>query len=507
MKTAIDRFYIPQRQSRVAIGIILIKFVRVTVKTFWPILLSLFLGGRNNDSFQTVTGYLVLAIAAINLSGSLLTYFRFYFFLKNGEVIIDKGVLRRTKTNIPFERIQTINLRQNLLHRLFDVVSLEIDTAGAKKSELIIDALCKEDAESLRSFILKEKTQQAAIESMVEKEAKGEESSQTVLHLKLSDLFKVGISQNHLKSMALLFAFMLPILNQTRQNGEILLEYIVRLISGKPFDEEMVFNAGWKVLFASALIVLFVSLVYSLVRTVLDNYGLRLYVGKKGIKLVKGLLNRQECTVNKEKVQLIRWSDNLIRRVFSMFTLQIEQASSVDAGRLKSKIKVPGSYRVQVNAVVKAVFPAEYYREEKQHRPDKLLKNRLFLFLGGIPCALGLATFYYIQWQAFLFLIWGLFIRIIVSAYYNKRSFEVNDELLKNNRGTFGHIYELIQLYKVQAVQLRQSWYQRRKQLATVRLFTTAGAVVRIPFLPLKQAQALENFVLYRIESDKRQWM
>ncbi|OEK02095.1 hypothetical protein BFP97_11430 [Roseivirga sp. 4D4] len=501
MEMTIDQYYTPQRQSRVAIGIILIKFLRMTIRSFWPILLSFFIGGRNNDSFGMIIGYIALGFAAFNLIGSVLTYFRFYFHIEEGAFIIDKGILKRTKTNIPFERIQTINFKQNLLHQIFGVVSLEIDTAGAKKSELTIDALKKEDAEALRSFILKEKAQIESPLESTETDVAIEEDEQIVLHLGVSDLFKVGVSQNHLKSMGILFAFVFSTLNEVTEDVP---ELIADELSGY---DQTILNTGWVMFFASVIIVGIISFLYSLITTVLRNYDLKLSIKQGGLKLVKGLLNREEISVNKKKVQVISWSDNPIRMMFKMFTLQIEQASSAEADQLKSKIKVPGSYQTQVDSVVKAVFPEEFYRPEERHHVSKLLKYRLFVFIGLFPTLIGAGiSYYFIEWEALYFLIWGLFIWLTVSAYYRKRTYEVNDEFLKNNRGTFGHIYELTQLYKVQSVQIKQSWYQRRKRIATVVLSNAAGAL-KVPFIPIEQAEALESFILYGVESDQREWM
>ncbi|OEK06393.1 PH domain-containing protein [Roseivirga misakiensis] len=503
MEATLSKFSIPQRQSRVAIGIILIKFIRITVKSFWPILLSFFLGGRNSDSFGQIIGYIALGFAAFNLIGSILTYFRFYFYLEEGAIIIDKGILKRTKTNIPFERIQTINFKQNILHQIFGVVSLEIDTAGAKKSELTIDALNKEDAEELRNYILTEKAQITTEESTPEEIEKAvlDEKEEEVLHLSVPDLFKVGVSQNHLRSMALLFAFVFSILNELNQNIPELVEDEL-----STYNDE-VFNTGWIVFLITSIIVIILSFIYSLVTTLLTNYDLRLSLRKGGLKLVKGLLNREEISVNKKKVQIVSWSDNPIRMLFKMFTLQIEQASSADVDQLKSKIRVPGSYQQQVDAVIKTVFPEEYYREETKHSVNKLLKYRIFFFLGALPAlAAGGSTFFFLEWESLYFLIWAVIVWLITSLYYRKRSFEINDELLKNNRGTFGHHYEITQLYKVQSVEVKQSWYQRRKQLANIVLYTAAGSV-KIPFIRLDQAEALENFILYRVESDRREWM
>lgn len=501
METRIDQYFTPQRQSRVAIGIILIKFLRMTIRSFWPILLSFFIGGRNNDSFGTIIGYIALGFAAFNLIGSVLTYFRFYFHIEEGAFIIDKGILKRTKTNIPFERIQTINFKQNLLHQIFGVVSLEIDTAGAKKSELTIDALKKEDAEVLRNFILKEKAQIESPPQGTTEDTILEEDERVVLHLGVADLFKVGVSQNHLKSMGILFAFVFSTLNEVTED---IPELIADELSGY---DQVILNTGWIMFFASVIIVGIISFIYSLITTVLGNYDLKLSIKQGGLKLVKGLLNREEISVNKKKVQVVSWSDNPIRMMFKMFTLQIEQASSAEADQLKSKIKVPGSYQAQIDSVVKAVFPEEFYRAEERHKVSRLLKFRLFVFIGLIPTLIGgVTSYFFMEWEALYSLLWALFIWLTVSAYYRKRSYEINDEFLRNNRGTFGHIYELTQLYKVQSVQIKQSWYQRRKRIATVVLSNAAGAL-KVPFISIEAAEALESFILYRVESDQREWM
>ena len=502
METSQHKFSQPTRQSSIAIGIILIKFIRMSIRAFWPLLLSFFIGGKaGGDTFETVIGYVALGIAAINLGGSILTYFRFYFQLDDNAIIIDKGILKRTKTNIPFERIQTINFKQNILHQLFNVVSVEIDTAGAKKSEISIDALKKEDANQLRDYILAEKAQiiaetteiaEAEIESAREVE-------QQILHLGPLDLLKVGVSQNHLRSMALIFAFVFTTLNQSTDDVE---NFVSRQFD--QYEHYMVDNLLFVFLFSTVL-VLIISFIFSLVNSILKYYELKLSIHKKGLKLVRGLLNREEITVNRNKVQIISWSDNPIRRAFKMFTLKIAQASSTEAAP-KSNIRVPGSYSEQVSKVIYTVFPEEQYHFDFDHRVSPIIKIRLWLFLGIMPTLLGLLTYFQMGTDALYFLIILPLSWSIISLYYSKRSYEINHEFIKSNGGIFGKSHDLTQLHKVQAVRIKQSIYQRRKQLASLVLYTAAGHIT-LPFIEVMKARTLENFILYRVESDQREWM
>jgi putative membrane protein len=497
-------FSTPQRQSKVAIGIILIKFIRMTVRAFWPILLSFFIGGRNNSSFEEWLGYLAIGFAAFNLIGSILTYFRFYFHLENDAIVIKKGLLKRTHTNIPFERIQTINFKQNILHQIFNVVSVEIDTAGAKKSEISIDALKKDDAEALREFILAEKDQiiaeNAGEESDIPQE-KEPEKSERILHLKPIDLLKVGVSQNHLRSMGIIFAFVFTTVEQFTDDWTDTVANQVDQYNG--FLPENTFL----IFLISAILVLIISFLFSLVNTVLKYYDLSLSINKNGLKIVRGLFNREEISINKSKVQIISWSENPIRRMFKLYTLQIEQASSAEASQLKSKIRVPGSYMEQVTRVVTTVFPKEFFRDELRYGVSIHLKHRLFFFLGILPALLlGTVLWFSVSWQALYALLLLPAVWYMVTLYYRKRSFELNSELLRNNAGIFGNSHDLMQIHKVQAVRIKQSWYQHRKSLASVQLFTAAGHIT-IPFIRLELAQELENYILYRAESDGRKWM
>ena len=500
MENKIPDFSKPSRQSSVAIGIILIKFIKITFRTFWPVLISFFIGRKTGGSnFESVIGYVAIGIAALNLGGSIMTYFRFYFHIDKNAMVIDKGILKRSKVNIPFERIQTINFKQNILHRIFNVVSLEIDTAGAKKSEISIDALKKEDAEALRDFIISEKEllindSPAAVE--VEPENLLEEE---ILHLTPMDLIKVGISQNHLRSMALIFAFVFTTFNES---SDLISDFIADKF--EQYESTMVNNAFLPILLL-IIAVLIISFLFSLINSILKFYELNLSINKTGLKLIRGLLNREEITISKNKIQIISWSTNPLRKMFSMFTMKITQASSTEANK-KSNITLPGSYQHQIDKILKAVFSEEQPDYEPEHKLSKLLKLRLFLFFGVIPLIIGAAVFYSEGVQALALLIIPIVSWLIIGLYHKKRSFQVNYEFLKNNTGIFGRTHELSQLHKIQAVRIKQSWYQKRKKLATVLLFTAAGQL-KIPFIELDKANQLENFILYRVESDKREWM
>lgn len=500
MESTVDRFLEPRRQASIAIVIILIKFLRGSVKAFWPIALSFFIGGNDRDTWEGYLAIFLIGISILNLGGSVLTYFRYFIQIKDDAVIIDKGILKRSKTNIPFERIQSVNFKQNLIHQFFGVVSIEIDTAGASKAELTIDALDKDDADIFRDQIMQAKSRMQTVEASKAVEVDEKSQDKIILHLSVPDLFKIGLSQNHLRSMAILVGFSFTILNDINEN-----------FNGVVEDEltgftDFISNSQWLIFLIFTLAIFIISFAYSLVMTTLRDFDLKLSLNKKGLKLIKGLLNREEISINKNKIQIISWSDNPLRRLFKMWTLGLEQASSDEASKLKSRIKVPGCYIEQIERVVSNVFPESKGAISSHHKVSILLKYRLLFFVSTLPFLISLLSIYKLDWQALWLTLWPILSGIYIELYYRKRSFDINSETFQNNKGAFGKKKELTQIHKIQAIEITQSWYQRRKNLANLHVFTAAGSI-RVPFISIEKALALEKYVLYRVETDTREWM
>ena len=126
------------------------------------------------------------------------------------------GLIGIEKTTIPFDKVQAIHYEQNLVHKLFNVTRLIIDTAGSGEKEFKIDALSVADAEAVKNIILEKKKSLVTVTVDLDTHdsnpvIKTESSSLIILHLGLKDLLKAGLFHNHLQSLgwviALVFGF------------------------------------------------------------------------------------------------------------------------------------------------------------------------------------------------------------------------------------------------------------------------------------------------------------
>jgi putative membrane protein len=139
---------IPPRRQQPAV--IFLDAVRGLGALVVPVLILLFT--REGDRQQQV----ILAISAVYIVGSLIFQFvawrHFTFEVIGSDLRVRSGVLERKERLVPLERIQSVDLHETLLQRLFGVVGVRVETAagGSEAADVKIDALTREDAEHLR---------------------------------------------------------------------------------------------------------------------------------------------------------------------------------------------------------------------------------------------------------------------------------------------------------------------------------------------------------------------
>lgn len=223
--------------------------------------------------------------------------------------------------------------------------------------------------------------------------------------------------------------------------------------------------------------------------------------------MVGGLFTRQEVSANLRKIQFLRWTSSPLMRVFKMVSsVRLLQAASVAVSR-KLAVAVPGCYEPHLQAIRQAWFPEESSLAHEEHGVSKRIIRRQFIFNGLLPVvALTALTFNVLGSAIWILLLWlPLAWWASVRFHRNWRWF-VSEEGLRLAWGVFNQKQALLQWYKVQAVSIRQSPFFRRVGLANLTLHTAAGAV-SVPFIPVEKAKAVRDFVLFKVETDRRKWM
>jgi len=110
------------------------------------------------------------------------------------------------------------------------------------------------------------------------------------------------------------------------------------------------------------------------------------------------------------------------------------------------------------------------------------------------------------SWWALLILGWIPVVWFFARIYYKKWRYAISPRGVYLTKGILGERAAILRWYKVQSVNLKQSPFQQRKELATLE-FSTAGGNLTLPYISLTQAKKLKDYVLYVVEKSKEDWM
>ena len=508
MKKSDDQFSVPQRQSYVAILQILYKTIKIIVKMIWPVLLIFIVKGSKGKSDYFL--YATIGIALLVMIYSIINYFKFVFYVDEDELIQESGIIGRKKISIPFDRIQSINLEQNMIHRMFNVVKLKIDTAGTSKKEVEIDAIHRDTAESLRTILLANKNKSKAKENgdNVRTEKAIEPSSppvRKIMHLSPLQLVKAGLVENHIRSLGLIIASGFWLMSELDDLGIDLREY------GEKLPIAMV---GLSILVGLMIFGLVVLVLICLVRMVIVNFDLSFLRTPSGFKITKGLFTRRSISARDIKVQSVAWKDNILQKLIGIYDLTLRQAG-MSSHNEESGIHIPGIGLHHIKYVTQELYPHEDFTSIEMHKVSRSWMNRKIFFSVLIAIIFIIAGYFsqhlfQSRLTSFFVVSLGIFILLLfpIKAWlaYKKTSFGYNEEMLRINGGEFGDTSFIAPIYKTQVIKLSQSPFQRARQLYTLTLYNASGSV-SIPYIPSPTAWHLTNFIAHKVKTDKRKWM
>ena len=114
-----------------------------------PLIAVFVFGGSKGEQWQFLgmLAGVVLGVVAV------VQYFTYRYGVIGDELVIRAGILHRNRRHIPLARIRNVSLQQNLLHRLFHVAEVRLESAGGTGAEATMRVLSLDAARSLAVLI------------------------------------------------------------------------------------------------------------------------------------------------------------------------------------------------------------------------------------------------------------------------------------------------------------------------------------------------------------------
>lgn len=450
----------------------------------------------------------VLAIGAV----ALLRYWFFRFRFEEDRVLIRQGFLKRIALDLPFERVQGINVERSLVDRMLGLVTVRLDTAGTIVAEGRLPAVSNELADWLGTRVDGGHLPDAAPTPS---------TGRPLLRLTFGDMLRIGLADRK----ALVVAAALGALAQAAEPFQDVIVSVFDSLLTVAADLGTVGQAVAVGLLSFT--VLSVLLVAGVASAFLRYYNFTLWRQGTALRSRGGLFTQKEVVVKTAKIQQITLSRNLVLHWFGRYrfgalpagampapdregTPNMESAENLRAPLLDDSLAETLRRRIfgrEARGLTLLPGDPAFTHVSPYYIRALVLRICVLSFLGGAilflirggPAAIASVPF------GLWCLSWTVSSTLAALQSWRRRGYLHDDEGLASRRGLVGSRVDACLFRKVQSVTLRQSPLQRRKGLATLELHLSSGAVM-VPYIAHETAARLRDYILYKVESNRLRW-
>ena len=494
----ITDFSQPIRQSTKGIIIIFAFNAYNFVRRFFVLFIAFGVSLARKKTFASLTPEIILlviiGILLVLLILAVLRYLNFKFYISKDDFHLATGIINKDNTIIPKSKIQNVYIKQNFLQQLINVVSLNIETAGDNKSEISIKALDKPTALELKKQLFNKTHLKEDLSTELE-------TNNVFFKVSLKRLFLEGVSQNHLRSFAIIASFVFGLFYEFKDYFRDL-KVEKRIEDTIHFDEDNVISV---ILLLSAFLVvsILISLLFSVIKTVVANFNLEVVQNQKTIEINKGLFNKVSLSLTPSRIQNIVITTNRIKHYFGLHTLSVKQAM-VNAKQSKNFVIIALEKEQLKHLVDKLLI--NYKSDIEQSKPRWYYKRILALYMLVLIVVLNIPVFVFGNGMWYINIALIVFAVLYIKITYRKSYYKIDDEFITIGSGFVDTTTNILEIHKIQAVKLKQSIFQKRRQISSV-IISTASKSVKIPYVSEAEAHSIYDYLLFKVESQDRDWM
>ena len=444
------------------------------------------------------------ALVAAGIGGAIalaliyeFAYYRRYEYTFTDDTFdIESGVLNRREREIPYGRVQNVDISRNVIQRLLGLSAINLETAGGGSTEAAIRYVTADAAATIQDEIRRRKRgddqrrrtgteptddtegdtadgDSEATDSAATREF-DDPDEELLFEISPSELALAGILSFDPRVPGLLFALF---------TGSI------PFVSPVVPEPAAVATTGLNptlVLFVMGVVLLVglvvLSWVVGAISAVVNYWGFRLTRSETELRYERGLLQRYSGTIPFEKIQTVTISDNPLKRRAGYATLAVETAGYApgQANDRGSEAAVPIAGHDRIRRLAAEIDGCE---TDGFNQPPKRIRRRyLARYLIALAGVTGLLYAASISVTRLAALPWylplvGVFLAPIAAHYkWLHRGYRLGTNHLVTRNGVWNRETKRVPYHRLQTVIDSRTLFQRRWRVATV-IGDTAGSL------------------------------
>ena len=433
---------------------------------------------------------------ALALAYEFAYYRRYQYTFTDDTFDIESGVLNRREREIPYGRVQNVDISRNIIQRLLGLSAINLETAGGGSTEAAIRYVTADAATTIQDELRRRKRgddqrRRTGAEAADSAERDGtdgdseatdsattrevdEPNEELLFEISPSELALAGILSFDPRVPGLLFAvftgsipFVSPVVPEPAA------------VATTGLDPTLVLFVMGVVLLVGLVVL---SWVVGAISAVVNYWGFRLTRSETELRYERGLLQRYSGTIPFEKIQTVTISDNPLKRRAGYATLAVETAGYApgQANDRGSEAAVPIAGHDRIRRLAAEIDGCE---TGGFNQPPKRIRRRyLARYLIALAGVTGLLYAASISVTRLAALPWylplvGVFLAPIAAHYkWLHRGYRLGTNHLVTRNGVWNRETKRVPYHRLQTVIDSRTLFQRRWRVATV-IGDTAGSL------------------------------
>ena len=419
---------------------------------------------------------------------SILLWRSKYFYIEDSMFVYVKGMIEKTKEQIPLKQITTVDLKTTILDRILGSVTLKLNSGNATLNEAEFELVVKKEYALL-------------IQKAVSGQDVNEEdvySNVKELQVEYKDIAIYALTKNKFGWIMALFVignkfsrlFDDSIVNNVETYFGSLKDY---LLYGSMFDLIL------KLAFVFAFIYIF-STAISIGIEILKYGNFKIARSNDSFDVRYGTIDLKEYSISLEKIQGIKFKQNLLQQLLDLYKIE----AIVIGDDKTNSLLFPSLKGSDKDKFIDEFLPEYNITKEIDKAPKKSIFRFIFKrFIVSIVVSLililltkqFLPKLYMIScFKVLLLLILG-FSQIILGYidYLNNGIAIEENNILLTNGSRIKNTY-IIRKFKVQSVQVKQSILQRYRDICNYKIdiaTSSFGETIEIKNMDIKKYEEI----------------
>ncbi|SIR92074.1 putative membrane protein [Peribacillus simplex] len=395
----------------------------------------------------------------------ILKWYTYKYQIKEGTIYITSGLISKSYRTVPLHKVQNVQQRTTLFHKIFSLTSLTFETGvTGDQGTVPFEVISRKEAERLEGEYAS-KQEIPVIEVDIPEKRIAEPINEKTIHFTPTkqDVLKASFT-------SLSFLALIPIL-ATLYNT---LDDFINLENAEGFLAKLL-DTWWIITIVLAGFVC-VAVAFGIVSTFVKYGKYEISSDHERIYIKKGVLDESAFSVQKEKVQAVEITQSIIKRLLGLAEVKLVSAGNTGGEELETNTLYPFLSIERAYGMVEEILPA--YKVERSMEPLSKQAFKIRMLRPSFFWILTTLAIYYFKpslWYISLILL-VLIYSLRIMDYKNSR-YLLNDEFIQFKSGSLETSLFITKRSKVIQIEVERSKLQKLFGLATIETINRSKPV------------------------------